>query len=82
MGIMIAVNGARYQVQQANEGKESGYWYYFSYESPITPDIRCRLLSYAAEIHFGVTMKKFKGVSDLSTSEQLKEYEKKRWNYK
>jgi hypothetical protein len=80
MGIMIAVNGARYQVQQANEGKESGYWYYFSYESPITPDIRCRLLSYAAEIHFGVTMKKFKGVSDLSTSEQLKEYEKKRWD--
>ena len=80
LGIMLAVNGARYQMQLHRDSKPSGYWYYFSYESPITPDIRARVISYSAEIHFSHTMKRFRNISELSTSIDLKEYEKKRWD--
>lgn len=79
LAIMAAVNGARYQVKLAKKGEPSGYWFYFTYESPVNPDIRSRVMSYAAQIHFKETMKNLKNMDQLSTSNNLKEYEKKRW---
>jgi hypothetical protein len=79
LGIMAAVNGARYQVQLAKKGEPSGYWFYFTYESPVNPDIRSRVMSYAAQINFKETMKTLKSLDQLSTSDNLKDYEKKRW---
>lgn len=79
MAIMVAVNGARYQNEKAAKGEPAGYWYYFSYESPIKPDIRRRVMSYAAQIHHNETLKSLTSLDQLSTSSNLKEYEKTKW---
>lgn len=80
-GIQLGVEGARYQIRQANQKKPSGYWFYFSYECAIHPDIRQRVISCAAKIDWG-SLKSLKAFTDLSSSTALKEYETKRWRAK
>lgn len=75
LSVMIAVNGARYEQMTAKSEKEMGHWYYFTYESAVDPEIITRVLSYAAEIHRDSLLFN----DDLSTSDNLKTYEKERW---
>jgi hypothetical protein len=75
LGCMIAVEGAFYQQSVASVESEAGHWYYVTYEAPVDPDIRFQIMSYAAVIE-RTTL--FKGL-ELSTSDNLKDYEKIRW---
>jgi hypothetical protein len=76
-----AVEGARYQVRLKESDQESGCWYYFTYECPVKPDIRQRVISCAAKIHWG-SIKLARSLNDLSTTGNLKEYELKKWKEK
>lgn len=73
LAVQIAVEGARYQLQTYPESP--GYWYYFTYESPVEPDVQDRILSYAACIE----EKSLRSMATLSTMElnNYKPYELK-----
>lgn len=75
LGIMIAVEGALYQQIIAPSDSEMRHWYFFTFESSVDPEIRSRVISYAAKIDRNVLMKGEK----LSTSDTLKKYELERW---
>jgi hypothetical protein len=81
LGIQLSVEGARYQVRQAENGCKAGYWYFYSYESPIKPDIRQRVVSNAAKIEWSSIMKA-SSRDQLSTTGDLKDYEMIRWREK
>jgi hypothetical protein len=77
LGIQLAVEGAQREYGKVLAGDpDAGYWYYFSYESHLAPEIWNRVYSYAAYIHRDKLWLK-KG--DLSTAGNLDIQEKARY---
>lgn len=77
IGIMIAVEGALYeQMQVQQKGGVLGHWYFFSYESPVDPEIRIRMISYATQ----VSRETLFNSHEPSTADALKDYERRLWH--
>ncbi len=74
LAVQLAVQGALFQQVLHEEGQELGHWFIFTYESPVDPELRYRVFSYAAQIHRD-SLWKMRSLSELSTISSLKPYE-------
>lgn len=72
LGIQIATQGSLLQHVLCPE--DPGCWFFFTYESPVDPDIRSRVWSHAAGIHRD-TLETMRSFDDLSKADSLKSYE-------